>query len=200
TSCISVHGANRLGGNSLLETIVFGRYVGRAILKKNKQKKLTASDVKKAESNVFKSIENLFSSWSENTGRKPVEIRNAMKNTMDVNVGVYREATRLKQAVEDLQQVQKDFKTMHIETHERKFNFGLIRALELRSMVDIAEVTAVAALWRKESRGAHFRTDYPTRDDKQFMVHSLVTRKKDELVIDTKPVTLGLFEVKERAY
>ncbi|MHA1531381.1 MAG: hypothetical protein ACTSR6_05210 [Candidatus Heimdallarchaeota archaeon] len=55
-------------------------------------------------------------------------------------------------------------------------------------------------LWRKESRGAHFRTDYPTRDDKQFMVHSLVTRKKDELVIETKPVTLGLFEVKERVY
>ncbi|MCE7745399.1 MAG: FAD-dependent oxidoreductase [Candidatus Heimdallarchaeota archaeon] len=200
TSCISVHGANRLGGNSLLETIVFGRYVGRAILKKNKQKKLTAGDVKKAESDVFKSIENLFSSWNENTGKKPVEIRTAMKNTMDVNVGVYREASRLKQAVKDLQQVQKDFEIMHIETQERKFNFGLIRALELRSMVDIAEVTAVAALWRKESRGAHFRTDYPTRDDKQFMVHSLVTREKDELVIETKPVTLGLFEVKERAY
>ncbi|MHA1531382.1 MAG: hypothetical protein ACTSR6_05215 [Candidatus Heimdallarchaeota archaeon] len=99
----------------------------------------------------------MFSTQYENTGKKPVEIRNAMKNTMGVNVGVYREATRLKQAVEDLQQVQKDFKTMHIETHERKFNFGLIRALELRSMVDIAEVTAVAAFMEKRKQRSSFQ-------------------------------------------
>ncbi len=200
TSCISVHGANRLGGNSLLETVVFGRYVGRAILKKGKLNRLNKNDIKKAEDATLKSIEELFSSWNSNKGKKPVEIRTAMKDTMDINVGVYRNETRLKQAVKNLQQVQKDFKTMHIETSERKFNFGLIRALELRNMVDIAEVTAVAALWRTESRGAHFRTDYPSRDDKQFLVHSLITRKKGELVIETKPVTLGIFEVKERAY
>ena len=89
---------------------------------------------------------------------------------------------------------------MHIETQDRKFNFGLVRALELRNMVDIAEVTAFAALWRKESRGAHFRSDYPTRNDKEFLVHSLVTRKNGELIVETKPVKLGIFEVKERAY
>jgi len=200
TSCISVHGANRLGGNSLLETVVFGRYVGRAIFKKNSRKKLGSADIKKAEEASLKSIEKLFTTWNKNKGKKPVEIRQAMKTTMDKNVGIFREESNLQQAIIDLQKVQKDFKTMHLETSDRRFNFGLIRALELRNMVDIAEVTAYAALWRKESRGAHFRTDHPKRNDKDFLVHSLVSRKNGELIIETKPVTLGIFEVKERAY
>ncbi len=200
TSCISVHGANRLGGNSLLETIVFGRYVGRAIFNKISRKKIKSIDIKKAEEDSLKAIEKTLTSWDKNKGKKPTEIRTVMKTTMDRNVGIFREDAKLQQAVIDLLKVQKEFKSMHIETHDRKFNFGLVRALELRNMVDIAEVTAFAALWRKESRGAHFRTDYPTRNDKEFLVHSLVTRKNGELIVETKPVKLGLFEVKERAY
>ncbi|MBY8993529.1 MAG: FAD-dependent oxidoreductase [Candidatus Heimdallarchaeota archaeon] len=200
TSCISVHGANRLGGNSLLETIVFGRYVGRAIFKKNSRKKIKSIEIKKAEEDSLKVIEKTLTSWDKNKGKKPSEIRSAMKTTMDRNVGIFREDAKLQQAVIDLLKVQKEFKSMHIETQDRKFNFGLVRALELRNMVDIAEVTAFAALWRKESRGAHFRTDYPTRNDKEFLVHSLVTRKNGELIVETKPVKLGIFEVKERAY
>jgi len=200
TSCLSVHGANRLGGNSLLETVVFGRYVARAILKKGKQKKITAATIKKEADAAFQSTENLFKTWQNNTGKKTVEIRDAMKITMDKNVGVYREESGLQFAVTKIGELQKEFAYVHLDTQQRKFNFGLIRLLELRNMIDIAEVGAFAALWRKESRGAHFRTDYPKRNDEEYLVHSLVTRSQDGLQIDTKPVKLGLFEVKERAY
>lgn len=200
TSCLSVHGANRLGGNSLLETVVFGRYVAKAILKKGKQKKITAAVFKKEEDVAYQSVEDLFKKWQNNTGKKPVEIRDEMKITMDKNVGVYREESKLQFAVTKIGELQKQFANVHLDTQERKFNFGLIRLLELRNMIDIAEVGAFAALWRKESRGAHFRTDYPTRNDEEYLVHSLVTRAKGGLQMDTKPVKLGLFPVKERSY
>ncbi|HUU79346.1 MAG TPA: FAD-dependent oxidoreductase [candidate division Zixibacteria bacterium] len=200
TSCLSVHGANRLGGNSLLETVVFGRYIARAMLKKGKRNSLSKDDKLKAEEEALKLVENLFSEWKNNTGKKPVEIRTEMKNTMDRNVGVYREANKLQVAVSTLQKLQKEFKSIQQETENRKFNFGLIRTLELRNMIDIAEVTAFAALWRQESRGAHYRLDFPKRDDEKFIVHSLVNRTKVGLEITTKPVTLGIFPVKERAY
>ncbi|NHJ04082.1 MAG: FAD-dependent oxidoreductase [Candidatus Heimdallarchaeota archaeon] len=200
TSCLSVHGANRLGGNSLLETVVFGRYIARKMLKKGKRNSISKDDKLKAEEKTLKLIEKLFSEWKNNTGKKPVEIRTEMKNTMDRNVGIYREASKLQLAVSTLQKLQKEFKSIQQDTDDRKFNFGLIRTLELRNMIDIAEVTAFTALWRQESRGAHYRLDFPKRDDERFLVHSLVSRTKNGLEITTKPVTLGIFPVKERAY
>ena len=200
TSCLSVHGANRLGGNSLLETVVFGRYIARAMLKKGPRKVTTDTQRKKAEDETLNSIEQLFIKWKTNTGKNSVEIREKMKLTMDRNVGVYRTKDKLQQAVTILGELQKEFKLVQQETDERKFNFGLIRTLELRNMIDIAEVTAFAALWREESRGAHYRLDFPNRNDEKYLVHSLVTRTKNGLEMKTKPVTLGIFPVKERAY
>ncbi len=200
TSCISVHGANRLGGNSLLETIVFGRLVGRTLLKQG-LRQITASDkVKQAEDRVVNATENLFKKWNSSTGEKPVIIRQEMKSIMDEHVGVFREESKLKFAVAALNKLRKNFEDVRVSTDSRKFNFGLIRALELRNMIEITEVTAFAARWRKESRGAHFRIDFPNRNDDDYLVHSLVSRTRDGLQMQTKPVKLGFFPVKERKY
>ncbi|MFX1556909.1 MAG: FAD-dependent oxidoreductase [Promethearchaeota archaeon] len=199
-SCLSVHGANRLGGNSLLETSVFGRAIGRKLLEKDLPTLPSSSEIKKTEDQILQNIEALFKKWENNSGKKPVEIRVTMGDCLDKNVGVFRKQDHLESAYEKLKQLQKDFKNIHMTTSDRKFNYGLIRTLELRNMIDIAEVTAFASLWRKESRGAHYRLDYPKRNDKDFLCHSLVYRKNDGLELKTKPVILGIFEVKERAY
>ena len=199
-SCLSVHGANRLGGNSLLETAVFGRYIGRTLLKKGLPKKSPSSDIRAAEEKIIDKIEKLFKKWDQNSGEKPVYVRNEMGETLNRYVGVYRQKDDLEKANNILKRLQKDFLSVHVSTEDRRFNYGLLRNLELRSMIDIAEATALSSLWRKESRGAHFRTDYPIRNDDEYLVHTMVYRNKDGLKIKVKPVKLGIFEVKERKY
>ncbi len=205
-AAVSVHGANRLGGNSLLETAVFGRYVGRKLLERGLAESLPKEQIEQAEKKLTEQILSLFQKWESNSGSIPVKIREAMGNTLSKNVFVFRKDSELRQALKDLKSLQKEFGNVSFSdistAEQRRFNYGLVRLLELRNLIDIAEVTAFAATWRKESRGAHFRTDYPTRLDDQYLVHSMVIRNNQsgELEMQTKPVKLGFFEPKPREY
>ena len=157
-------------------------------------------EIKAVEDKTIDNIELLFNRWNENSGKKPIEIKNEMGETLNKNVGVYRNHNDLENAINTMQKLQKEFQNVHISTDDRRFNYGLIRTLELRNMIDIAEATAVASSWRNESRGAHFRVDYPERNDDDYLVHTMIYRGKEGLEIKTKPVKLGIFEVKERKY
>jgi succinate dehydrogenase / fumarate reductase flavoprotein subunit len=198
TACMSVHGANRLGGNSLLETLVFGRVVGEKVGE-------YAASAKSPDSScvglkTFEMRERLQTVLLHEGGDSPADIRETMGQTMDVLVGVYRKSDALEAALKMIRELKERFKNVSVGRSDEKFNFALIRTLELENMLDLAEVITMGALMRRESRGAHWRLDYPQRDDENFLKHSLFTKEDDYVKTELIDVNLGMFDVKERTY
>ncbi|MFX0108314.1 MAG: FAD-dependent oxidoreductase [Candidatus Hodarchaeota archaeon] len=198
TTCMSVHGANRLGGNSLLETLVFGRVVGLKALKYIETQSFARKSV--VQEAAFEMRQKLQAILLNEEGESPAEIREQMGSIMDNDVGVFRTQETLESALKAIRFLKERFKDIALSRSDKRFNFSLIRALELENMLDLAEIITMTALMRRESRGAHWRTDYPTRDDDHFLKHSLVTMIEDYLKTEFIDVNLGMFEVKERTY
>lgn len=197
-ACMSVHGANRLGGNSLLETLVFGRVVGKKVhvfLAKAETPSETC-----VEDEAFRIREKLHALMLKNSGESPSEIREILGQTMDRMVGVFRKEDNLRAALTMIKELKDRFKNVFVGHSDKRFNYSLIRALELENMIELAEVIAMGALMRRESRGAHWRLDYPQRDDEHFLKHSLFTKIEDFIKTELIDVNLGMFEVKERTY
>ena len=197
-ACMSVHGANRLGGNSLLETLVFGRVVGGKVAEYVSTAK--SSDKACVEQETFETRERFQALLLHEGGDSPADIRETMGQTMDVLVGVYRNSEGLEAALKMIRELKERFKNVSVGRSDEKFNFALIRVLELENMLDLAETITMGALMRRESRGAHWRLDYPTRDDEKFLKHSLFTMVDDHIKTELIDVNLGMFEVKERTY
>jgi len=200
-ACVSVHGANRLGTNSLLDINVFGRRAGIAAAEYANSVEL-AELPNDPQGTTIALVEGLRSG----TGSERVAaLRKDMQETMDMNAQVYRTEATLKQALSDVQELKDRYKNVSVQDKGTRYNTDLIEAIELGFLLDLAEVTVVSALERKESRGGHAREDYPNRDDVNFMRHTMAYKAEDVsgedyVRLDYKPVTVTRYEPMERKY
>ncbi len=197
-SCVSVHGANRLGGNSLLETVVFGRLVANKIIKDIPNiKEAPEEPLQNATTEVHKRVKNFL---ERENRENPFEIRDALTRTMSRKLGIFREADKMKEGLLELKKMQKKISQSSISNKNMAVNQALVRFLELEYMLQLAQCVADGALKREESRGSHKRTDYPDRDDEKFLKHTIISLKDAKITVSYKPVSLGIFEPKERVY
>ncbi|WP_406838596.1 succinate dehydrogenase flavoprotein subunit [Streptomyces sp. AHU1] len=200
-ACVSVHGANRLGTNSLLDINVFGRRAGIAAAEYSAKAGFVELPENPAEQ-VVNQVERLRSS----TGTERVaEIRRELQECMDANVMVFRTEQTIKTAVEKIAELRERYKNVSVQDKGKRFNTDLLEAIELGNLLDLAEVMAVSALARKESRGGHYREDYPNRDDVNFMRHTMAYREVGEdgtesIRLDYKPVVQTRYQPMERKY
>jgi len=202
-ACVSVHGANRLGTNSLLDINVFGKRAGQYSVEYAK----TAKQVplpENAAHDVLAMIEKVRKSKGK---EKIAQLRKELQDSMDKNAQVFRTEETLQEAMDKIQELRKRYENIAIQDQGKRFNTDLLEAIELGFLLDLAEVTVVACRERRESRGAHLREDFPNRDDKKFMVHSMVyksdkTDKKTgtNMKIDWKPVVITNYQPMERKY
>lgn len=195
-ACVSVHGANRLGGNSLLETIVFGRRAGiRAA------EYASNTDLKPfPDTFLVDAAHEIALILNREEGERASMLREELSSTMNEYVGVFRDEEGLKKALDKILELKDRYKRVYIDDRGDVFNTDLQNALELRSILTLAETIVLGALNRKESRGAHYRRDYPRRDDKRWLKHSLFFMKDGEIEIGYKEVTITKFPPKERKY
>ena len=197
-SCISVHGANRLGGNSLLETVVFGRLVADRIIEEiQNDEQPELEPVISAVKSMENKIETIF---NKDGGEKFFSIKTDLTQTMQKKFGIFRDNDTMEEGLSEIEELKERFSKSCFNNKEHAYNQALIQFLELEAMLKIAEVVAVGAIQRRESRGSHKRNDYPDRDDEKFLKHTIVSSKDGKLVINYKPVKLGKFEPKERVY
>jgi succinate dehydrogenase / fumarate reductase flavoprotein subunit len=196
-ACVSVHGANRLGGNSLLDIVVFGKLAGEDAVNFTPEVELLPFD----ESQLKREEERLKSLFNGEGSEKLSELRRELSEAMSSGVGIFRNEEGMRKALEKVKEIKERAKRLKVYDPELTFNTNLQQTLEFLNMVEVAQTIALGALKRKESRGAHARTDYPKRDDKKFLKHSLIRMEEDgELSLSWKDVVITKFKPEERKY
>ena len=196
---VSVHGANRLGGNSLLDLVVFGRAAGRHI-----NKEAAESDSKDISmTNIEESLELMTKIQSTTEGESVFTLRSEMQNIMQNHFGVYRNEQLMKEGIDKLKDVTERTKNIHLIDKSNQFNSERVEILEYFNLLEIANATAYSAVDRKESRGAHAREDFPDRDDENWLCHSLFFKNENRVSkrnVNLSPKTVDAFKPKARVY
>ncbi len=195
-ACVSIHGANRLGGNSLLETLVFGKQAGiaaAAYAASAPAPEMHASDLDRAAAPLR--------AWSSRTdGEDPSALRTELQQTMERYASIYRNEADLLEGLRRVRALKARFARVRVVDQSRVYNVNLTDALEVGHLIELSEAIVVGAYARTESRGAHARTDYPKRDDAHWMRHTLAQRTPDGPSLSYGPVTFTRWEPKERVY
>jgi len=197
-ACVSVHGANRLGTNSLLDINVFGRRAGIAAAEYALQAEL-APLPDDASAGVEATVERLRASVGVGT-ESVAGLRKQLQETMDRNVQVFRTAESLAEAAQVVADIKSRYPQIAIHDRGQRFNTDLLEAIELGFLIDLAEVVIAGAAAREESRGGHYREDFPTRDDKNFMRHTMAYAHPEGVELDYKPVVVTTYQPMERKY
>ena len=196
-ACVSVHGANRLGGNSLLETLVFGKITGHSAARFNTETAQNSSPGKMID--ATQELSHHIDSLGQGKYRA-AELRDRLRDGLMDRAGIFRNRADLSELRQDLRQLADDARNIKIESNCPRFNGGLITALELPLMLDLAGIIVEGALVRTESRGSHFRTDHPRRDDQKWLKHTIATRGPDGPKLSYSDVDLSLHQPQQRTY
>jgi succinate dehydrogenase / fumarate reductase flavoprotein subunit len=196
-ACVSVHGSNRLGCNSLLDLVVFGRRAGKAIRRALEEGQAAGPGPGGAGDVARERLESLRG--ARGSERVPT-LRRELQGQMMERCSVFRTQEGLTEAREAIRGLRERYREIGVSSEGRRFNFEVLEALELGNLLDLAQVMVESALFREESRGAHYREDFPERDDENYLVHTFAFRDGEEVRIEKKPVTLGRFEPKKRSY
>ena len=198
-ACVSVHGANRLGGNSLLDLVVFGRSAGLFIADSLNQ---GVPDVPVSQEDIEQASERYNRLQATTSGETIGDLRKALQEVMQNDFGVFRSEESMLQGVKALKDIQSRVAHVHLQDKSEVFNTARVEAFELDNLMSVAMATAVSALERKESRGAHSREDYPKRDDQNWLKHTIVdgSDKVRGRPVNMKPSTVEAFPPKDRVY
>jgi succinate dehydrogenase / fumarate reductase flavoprotein subunit len=194
-ACVSVHGANRLGGNALLELVVFGRLAGEHAAD-NHLTNVSTSSVEDAVKDERARIEALM----DGSGEHQSEIRQDVQEVMTEKVNVFRDEDGLKEALEEIREARDRYQDVNVVDTSRTFNTDLTQALELRSILDVAEAVTLGALERTESRGAHWRYEHQERNDDEWLKHTLVYHTEDGPSVEYEDVEIKQYKPKARSY
>ncbi|MGL5195610.1 MAG: succinate dehydrogenase/fumarate reductase flavoprotein subunit [Chroococcales cyanobacterium] len=196
-ACVSVHGANRLGSNSLLECVVYGKITGAAIARYVENRKLPDLDDRPYLQQAQQELQSLV----DRKGTLRIgAVRQAFQDAMSDHCGVFRSDELMRSGLNQLEQFQQQYQQIYLDDKGKLWNTEIIEALELRSLIVVGQLILASALNRQESRGAHFREDYPDRNDEQFLKHTLSYYSPAGVDIRYRPVTITQFQPKERKY
>src|SRR5262249_46989247 len=196
-ACVSVHGGNRLGANSLLDTLIFGRRSGEHAAARAHALQMPSVGDQARTSDAAMIAEII---GRERTGRRVSEIKEELGVEMNRNVAVFRDESGLRHAHEVVRRLKEEARTAYIDDRGTVFNQDVLGAIELGYMLDCAEATVIAAIERKESRGAQFRTDYPERNDDVWLKHIDIALGEDGPEVSYSPVTITEWQPEERKY